>query len=374
MRDRKEIKAYACGIALEYIDKAQYGNGSMYFSKNKIVTAFAVSLVVPLLFRIIWIEPEISKITDILKESNPEKKRNKEEIVLDELKVLTLWQDAANVTFFSLGIGGVIVLLKRNQKLLEVNYANNCEIQSLEQVKQERMRMIAAVAHDVRAYCSPIVTFAELLERFGDSHPDKTKEWIEQIIQSVYRIKSLSDDMILVSQAQKNQPKELVECRLDEIAKSVISRWNSPLHIIFFMAKGDNRPIKLNQQLCDRAIYNLIQNAIKYSPSGGHIHVLVDLDEPSIVIADQGIGIPEGVESQLFEAFSRLDNVGSIPGLGLGLFIVDTCAKEHGGNVQISRDITIGDKVFKTALKLTLQEGVNGPSVPEDQARLSCHP
>jgi signal transduction histidine kinase len=90
-----------------------------------------------------------------------------------------------------------------------------------------------------------------------------------------------------------------------------------------------------------RAMSNLISNAIKYTPSGGHIQIWVGRrsygGRPTIAfeVTDDGIGIPPEMQEKLFEPFYRAEQNGTqdIPGLGLGLSIVRAAIKYHKGNV-----------------------------------------
>lgn len=337
----------------------------MYSSKSNIIT-FAVVLaaaVISLSYRIFWIEPELTKIKDNLKKLSSS---SQEEVV--RLISLSEREDMLNLFFFATTISGIIIIAKKNQSLLEIQSTNTCEIQSLEKIREERIKAIAAISHDVKSYCSPIVTIAELIQKFGNSQPSKINEWLGQIMESTYRVRDLANDLEVTSQIGTNQyQKEFKECRLDKIVESVVDRWNNTAltHKITLEIKGGVRLIKLDWHLCDRAIHNLIGNAVKYSPGGKNIYILTDMDRSSVLVADQGIGIPEGMDGTLFDAFSRSDNVGSIPGLGLGLFIVKGCATAHSGNVAIERNIIINETGFATAIELILERGTNDPVPPK---------
>jgi len=90
-------------------------------------------------------------------------------------------------------------------------------------------------------------------------------------------------------------------------------------------------------ELLGHIFTNLLSNAVKYSEPGVTVHFLVERDgsDAVCVIRDQGIGIPEEDQQQLFKAFHRGSNVGTRPGTGLGLMLVKRCADLHGGKVQV---------------------------------------
>ncbi|MFN8447757.1 MAG: sensor histidine kinase [Anaerolineae bacterium] len=93
-----------------------------------------------------------------------------------------------------------------------------------------------------------------------------------------------------------------------------------------------------------QAISNLLSNAVKYSPAGGTIRLQVacEPDALRIQVSDQGIGIPEEDQKRLFEVFHRAGNVGTVPGMGLGLVITKRAVEVHGGTVTFTSKVGEG--------------------------------
>jgi signal transduction histidine kinase len=96
--------------------------------------------------------------------------------------------------------------------------------------------------------------------------------------------------------------------------------------------------IRGDQDQLRRALFNLVQNAIKYSPNGGEVLVVGEVAPPSRVIVrviDQGIGIPPGEEERIFDRFHRADTRLSraTAGVGLGLYITRNIVQGHGGRI-----------------------------------------
>ena len=92
---------------------------------------------------------------------------------------------------------------------------------------------------------------------------------------------------------------------------------------------------------------NLLSNAVKYSEAGATVHFTVTRNwhDAVCVIRDEGIGISEEDQQQVFNAFHRGSNVGTRPGTGLGLLLVKRCAELHGGKVQLNSKIGEGTTV-----------------------------
>ena len=114
----------------------------------------------------------------------------------------------------------------------------------------------------------------------------------------------------------------------------------SDRHTITF--SGANQPIMLlgDELRLEQVVQNLIQNAIKYSPGGGTVTVLVERQGANahVRVSDQGIGIPAAAQPQLFRRFYRAPNADSqhISGMGIGLYVVKEIIELHGGSVEVA--------------------------------------
>jgi signal transduction histidine kinase len=99
-------------------------------------------------------------------------------------------------------------------------------------------------------------------------------------------------------------------------------------------------------------ITNLIDNALKYSPTDEPIDVRVvdEGERVAIAIADRGIGLDEATHARLFEAFSRGANATHVPGLGLGLFITHQIVERHDGWIEAERGPGGVGSVFRVSL------------------------
>jgi signal transduction histidine kinase len=91
-------------------------------------------------------------------------------------------------------------------------------------------------------------------------------------------------------------------------------------------------------------LINLLVNAIKYSPDSAIVNFNLKITEQNVIliVEDQGIGIPEQDQSQMFESFHRASNVDNIPGTGLGLSIIAKCVELHQGSIAINSQVGIG--------------------------------
>jgi signal transduction histidine kinase len=109
---------------------------------------------------------------------------------------------------------------------------------------------------------------------------------------------------------------------------------------------------------------NLVSNAIKYSPEGGTITIVTRHEGTNLVVSvrDQGVGIPDEDQAQLFERFYRGSAEGQeVKGLGLGLYVTRRIVEAHGGEIFVRSKIGQGSE-FSFTLPLLLQPAVQMPA------------
>ena len=126
---------------------------------------------------------------------------------------------------------------------------------------------------------------------------------------------------------------------VDEMQLSAKTR-----HQLTLIHRGPGGAVTMDAKLLRQILTNLLYNAIKYSPDGGSIELEVTCegDQALFRVADHGIGIPPAAHAHLFETFHRAENVGSIPGTGLGMAIVKKSVDLHRGTIEFSSEVGVG--------------------------------
>jgi signal transduction histidine kinase len=119
--------------------------------------------------------------------------------------------------------------------------------------------------------------------------------------------------------------------------------------------------VAADREQLERAVVNLITNAVKFTPSGGRVELVLTTDETtaSIVVSDTGCGIPELEAPRVFERFFRSSTPENqlVPGTGLGLAITKAIIDQHGGSIELRSLVGVGTTVTATL-----------PVLPTDQA------
>ena len=121
----------------------------------------------------------------------------------------------------------------------------------------------------------------------------------------------------------------------------------------FVLDLPDGPPsVHADQLRLERILYNLLENAVKYSPQGGEIRVFVQPGEEHLIIgvSDQGIGISRADKAKLFEPFQRLEDsrLAGVNGAGLGLSVCRKLVEAHGGRIWVESEPGKGSTFFFT--------------------------
>ncbi len=262
-----------------------------------------------------------------------------------------------------------IALRKHQQEIVMQN-----ALQKEKEMREVKSRFVSMVSHEFRNPLSTILNSTELLASHNQQLTEnKRNEYIVHIQNAVKHLDQLLNDVLLVGKAEVNQnqfnpaPLDLAKFCEDLVAQIKLTATDK--HKVILKIQGcsiqieENNKITnsgklttntklpcLDEKILRHILTNLLSNAIKYSPQGGEVRFdLFCLQEEAIFrIQDQGIGIPEIEQENLFTSFHRAGNVGKIPGHGLGLSIVKEYVELHGGEISLISKEGVGTTVIVT--------------------------
>ena len=210
---------------------------------------------------------------------------------------------------------------------------------SLQQAETRRRALTADIAHELR---TPLAVQRAHLEALDDGIYDLTLENLKPIEEHNHLLTRLVDDLRTLALADSGQL-ELVRTRTDfsDIVKRVVSRLEPQAveRQVELKYVIDQSPLflSLDAQRIEQILHNLLDNAMRHTPSQGIIHVHCSLinDQCVLTVHDSGPGIPPGDLPRIFERFYRADKGRSRAdgGTGLGLSIARKIAQAHGGNL-----------------------------------------
>jgi PAS domain S-box-containing protein len=221
-----------------------------------------------------------------------------------------------------------------------------------------KSRFISMASHEFRTPLATILSSSELLRRYTDRmSADASRSHFDTIESGVHHMAQMIDDLLIIGKADEGrlhfspEPLDLVSfCRalLEELFRS-----DEAARRIQFIHSADRLDAYADQSLIRQILTNLLSNALKYSPAPQPVTFRLYREDNNIVftVADQGIGIPEADQPDLFEAFHRGSNVGVIEGSGLSLAVLKRAVDLHRGHISFDSKENVGT-TFRVCLPI----------------------
>jgi len=247
--------------------------------------------------------------------------------------------------------GGQPVELIAGIDITDYKYAESELNQALEQAKQLseiRARFLSMVCHQFRTPLNTVSFSNSLLKRHMDEWTEEEiRPLFDHIQTAVEQLSQMLDDILFFAKAEaakinfEPRPIEIVEFCKNLVAQMQMS---SNQHPINFVSQANSLTVCMDKKLLESILKNLLDNAMKYSPSLSIVDLTLSYENKKITfqVKDKGIGISLADQQQLFEPFYRGSNIDHIPGTGLGLSIVKTLVDLHGGKVTVESEMGLG--------------------------------
>jgi len=224
--------------------------------------------------------------------------------------------------------------------------------------EDNRKRMILDISHDLKNPLTSILGYSEFLLENEDIVLEEKNKLLKVINNNSKRANDLIQDLFEFSRIESTEYKlEIDNHDIGDFLRELIAGY-----VPMMEKKGvqyeiditeDEVEILFDRKNLDRALSNIILNSIKYNSPGVTISIklLLDNDVVVIIIKDNGVGIPEDFEGNIFEPFVRVDAIrnSKTGGTGLGLAISKAIIEKHGGNIYLAKSI---DKGCKFVIKL----------------------
>jgi len=218
----------------------------------------------------------------------------------------------------------------------------------LEKSFEQQRRFVADASHELRTPVAILQGETEVTLSRNDRTPEEYRETLTILRDESQRLTHIIEDLFTLTRADAGQyPLKLREVYLDELAADVLRRTRSlaiARGVALTSSMQPELPLQADEDLLRRMLLNLLDNAIKYTPAGGTVHVECRREENSYLlrVADSGPGIPAELQPRIFERFFRADKArsrseGDTGGAGLGLSIAQWIAEAHHGRLELTR-------------------------------------
>lgn len=223
-------------------------------------------------------------------------------------------------------------------------------IAKLDNAFESQKRFNASVAHELKTPLAVIKTNIDVLKSCDDKSIEEYEDTLDIVEKSILRMNTMIEALLDIIR-QENAPlnesiiiNEIIEDVVDDL--TIIAK-KSDISIYVEIDEIKSKIIG-NEILLYRALYNIVENSVKYNMANGSIKILAkeEKDTIKIIIIDTGIGIDKKKIDKIFEPFYRCEDINtlSISGIGLGLSLTKSVINMHGGEIKVESEINKGTK------------------------------
>ena len=228
------------------------------------------------------------------------------------------------------------------------------DVTQLKEIDTLKSDFVSTVSHDLRSPLTLMRGYATMLEMAGELN-EQQKSYTKMIVQGVDNMAKLVNNLLDLGRIDFGVGLQVENIPVLDILERVTSSLQlqakqKQISLGVEIPKDLPNVIEADQALLQQAVYNLVENALKYTPQGGEVTIHLQTDPSALIFAvqDSGIGIPKTDLPRLFEKFYRGTNREALVqrGTGLGLAIVRSIAERHGGKVWVESELGEGSVFY----------------------------
>jgi PAS domain S-box-containing protein len=226
------------------------------------------------------------------------------------------------------------------------------------ELNELRTNLVSTISHEFRTPMTTIRTSAELISMYLENqnvvNGNRLQKRVTIITEEIDRIVALMNDVLTISKDDSGKTNfnptlfDLKEFCLELIDNSYLNNLNIPMVATNF--NGSTFTVNADTKLMEYSIFNILNNAFKYSEKYAEVILNLSSTSDTIVleIIDFGIGIPKEDHVKLFNTFFRASNTDGFQGTGLGLYIAKTFTEKNSGTIALESELGKGTKVTMT--------------------------
>jgi signal transduction histidine kinase/HAMP domain-containing protein len=228
------------------------------------------------------------------------------------------------------------------------------DVTQLKEIDTLKSDFVSTVSHDLRSPLTLMRGYATMLEMAGDLN-EQQKSYSKMIVQGVDNMAKLVNNLLDLGRIDFGVGLQVESVPVLDILERVtgslqMQAKQKQISLGVELPKDLPSVIEADQALLQQALYNLVENGLKYTPEGGEVTIRLQTDPSALTFAvqDSGIGIPKSDLPRLFEKFYRGTNREALAqrGTGLGLAIVKSIAERHGGKVWVESELGKGSTFY----------------------------
>jgi two-component system sensor histidine kinase MprB len=244
--------------------------------------------------------------------------------------------------------------LHGNDELARLGSSFNTMLAALEESQRAQRQLVADASHELRTPLTSLRTNIEVLARRRDLPDGKREALLRDLVGQLEEMSLLVANLVELA-SERPPDLEPTETQLDVLTQEAVDRARRLAPQVSFRTDLHESVVRAVPSRLERAIGNLLDNAVKWSPPGATVDVGVNGGE--VTVRDRGPGIDDADLPYVFDRFYRAPAARSMPGFGLGLALVRQVADEHGGGVAVERPEDGGTLVRLSVPEIEPSEG-----------------
>jgi two-component system NtrC family sensor kinase len=216
------------------------------------------------------------------------------------------------------------------------------DISHLKELDKMKSDFVATITHDLRSPLTAIQGSLALLSELGELTSEQ-QEFAERAMRNAEHMDALITNLLDIGRIEAGLEMEMVPIHLDAVIEEAVANLLGEARsngLVLRAVLPDNLPlVSGNHTRLMQVMGNLLDNAIRYTPRGGNVTVLVEDDggQVTVSVTDTGVGIPAHAKGRVFDKFYRVEGAATreSEGIGLGLATVRSIVERHGGQVRV---------------------------------------
>ena len=260
-------------------------------------------------------------------------------------------EDGINGTF-SESVYDETQLSKLESKWLRYLTSSKLSAKKTEQEREKLQELVSDISHQTKTPLSNILLYTQLLQE--QDIDGQSRQLVDEIRQQSEKLEFLIQSLVKTSRLEtgtfqlaplKNNIDSVIDAAIEQITPKAKSKQ------IKIMYSSQSHTAKFDIKWTQEALFNILDNAVKYSPRNSVIKITVYAYEmfACVLVADQGIGIPEEELPRIFGRFYRGQNVREQNGVGIGLYLCRQIIEGQGGYITVESTVNQGS-IFKIFL------------------------
>ncbi|WP_166636504.1 ATP-binding protein [Fonticella tunisiensis] len=239
------------------------------------------------------------------------------------------------------------VEVKGNDEIARLSIAFNNMNEKINLMDRERRQFVADASHELKSPLASIKVLVQSLLAGGINDKNISMEFLDNIDKEIDRLSNIVGNLLELTKLDGSYGLKIEVFDLNDLCKDVIKKINpiASTRNVTIRYEGKSILIEGNRDNIFRAIYNIVENSVKYSNPNSYVDVWTHKgSKAKIYIKDTGIGIPEEDIPRIFERFYRVDKTRDrkTGGSGLGLSITNEIIKRHKGEIHVKSKVGEG--------------------------------